>query len=134
MDVSSAHIAQWTTWIERRVVAIVNVSDTAVELDGDLKAVHERGIMIRPRGRTSFEMIETIDLESLELYDEKPKRIEPKRMAHVLFGATRQHLADRHGWALDELNSPEFTEARAYDVHEEEHAPGSDPISHFHEG
>lgn len=130
-------LKQWAV-DERRVVAKVNAivegQPTLVEIDGQLKAVHERGIMIRPKGRIQPEMATMDDLEEIQLYDEKPKPIQQKRMAHVMFGSIRQHLADRHGWALEELNGADFTEARAYDVHEGEHLPTADPISHFHEG
>lgn len=134
MEITTDTLVRWGSWTERRVVAVVNTESKAVEIDGDLKAVHERGVLIRPRGRVSFEMIDIGNIESLELFDDIAKPITVKRMAHILYGATRQHLADRHGFALDELNSKEFTEARAYDVHEAEHAPGSDEMSHYHEG
>ena len=130
-------LKQWAN-DERRVVATVNVvqdgKPVAIEIDGKLKAAHEKGIMIRPKGRIDPEMAKMEDIEDIQLYDERPKPIEPKRMTHIMFGSIRQHLADRHGLSLLELNDKDFTENSAYDAHEADHAPSADPMSHFHEG
>lgn len=136
MEITPEKLAVYKRWVteERRVVAVINKNDTALEVDGQLKAAHERGIMIRPKGRMVPEMIDPEDLESLELYDERPKRIEPKRMAHIVYGNIRQHLADRHGFALEDINGPDANENWAYDEHEKEHAVSAPKMSHFHEG
>lgn len=137
MNPSAEQLMNYKKWAldERRVVAVINLPNgEAIEIDGQLKAVHERGIMIRPKGRITPEMANMDDVEKLELYDDIPKPIGEKSMQHIAFGVIRQHLADRHGFALEELNAREFTESKAYDVHVAEHAPGADKMSHFHEG
>lgn len=126
-------------WKNRRVVVTVNLPKpnaeglTAIEIDGTLTGVHERGIMIKPRGRTTPEMIAPEQLESFELYDEIPQPIEQKVMAEVPFGKIRQHLADRHAFSLLELNASNYTETPAYDDHLRDHDENGETLSHRHE-
>lgn len=136
MDITTSQLAQFQQWAKdgRRVIATIETPQGIVEIDGELKAAHQAGIMIRPRGRPNHEMAKMTAVEKLELFDDRPKPIEPKRMSHVAYGSIRAHLADRHGFALEELNEPGFNENRAYDVHDAEHHPTADKMSHFHEG
>lgn len=137
MEITEAQLTRFRQWAndKRRVVATVNTPGGLVEFDGELKAIHTSGFMIRPRGRPGHEMAKMTDVEKLELFDERPKPIEGKRMAHITYGSIRQHLADRHGFAIEDLNGQDYTENVAYDVHEAEHAPNADgTVSHFHEG
>lgn len=131
-------IEKYRPWIGREVVVVANAEKSdgtklAVEIRGELRAVHVEGIMIRPKGRTTPEMVSTSEIEKFDLYDELPKPISSKRLADVAFGSIRQHLADRHGVSLNDLNAPDFTEAHAYDFHLDDHSETAEPISHFHE-
>lgn len=131
---TSETFERYSKWAEdkRRVVVIAKQDKEMVEFDGELRAVHVRGIMIRPRGRVSPVMIPPSDLESLVLYESVPKPIDPKAVSPILFGQFRQHLADRHGFALEDLNAKGYTENQAYDDHQKEHAPDAPKMSHFH--
>lgn len=118
-------------WLEKRVVAVVKLPNkNPIEIDGELKAVHQRGIMIRPRGRQANEMIETAYLTDIALYDDKPQPIKRKEMNQILYGSIRAHLADKHGVSLAMLNEEGFTEDQAYDYHLKHHRETE--LSHIH--
>lgn len=110
-----------TKYNGQKVIVQVNLDkpndkgETLVEIEGKAEAANELGILIKPKGRTQVELIEAAKIESVEFAPEPEKKIAVKTIAVIEYGKSRQHLADRHGLTLDEVN--QLTEEQGLDYH-----------------
>lgn len=102
--------------------------ETLIELEGKAEAANALGVLIKPKGRTQVELIERGKIESIELAPESEKKLTSRSLLPVDFGKVRQHLLDRHGNTLEEVNG--LTEESAQTYHNDlEH----DGFGHKHE-
>ena len=99
----------------KKVIVTQNKGDGAVEVEGLVETTNTLGILIKPKGKTNLVLIEASEVESVRYAPEKIKQLKPKSLAPVQYGQARQHLADRHGYALKDL--AEYPEADAFDFH-----------------
>ena len=105
----------------QKVIVQVNLDkpndkgETLVEVEGKAEAANELGILLKPKGRTQVELIEASKIESVEFAPEPEKKIAAKTIAVIDYGKARQHLADRHGLTLEEVN--QLNEEQALDYH-----------------
>lgn len=92
--------------------------EEATETKGVVEAVNvDMGvILVKPKGRASGVMVVLADIVELGLDEDALKPLKARTLKPVKLGEARQHLADRHGWQLDELN--EMTEADALREHD----------------
>lgn len=96
-------------------------------LEGTCEAANVIAVVIRPRGKTLGELIETNDIVEIGLDDSKPKPLAQKSLKNPSFDTVRAHLADRHGWTLKDVN--ELGEEEAMRAHRDlDHAE----LSHTH--
>lgn len=101
--------------------------ETLIEVEGKAEAANELGILLKPKGRTQVELVEASKIESVEFAPEPEKKISAKTIALIDYGKARQHLADRHGLNLDEVN--QLTEEQALDFHNQTDHTG---LGHVH--
>jgi hypothetical protein len=105
----------------KKVVLVRNLDkpnaegNTAEELEGTLVAVAAEAVMFKPKGKTSAQLIEVKDLESVNHADAGVRKLTRKTLKIVEFGQARNHLLERHGLTLTVVN--EMTEQAAYDSH-----------------
>lgn len=106
----------------QRVLLVRNVTEddgsiVAEESEGTVLAVNAEagGILFKPKGRVQAQLLMTDDLESIEFAPIKEKSITVRWLKDVKFGMTRQHLADRHGWPVAEVDR--LSEAEALEEH-----------------
>jgi hypothetical protein len=91
--------------------------ETLIELEGKAEAANALGVLIKPKGRTQVELIERAKIESIELAPESEKKLTARSILPVEFGKVRQHLLDRHGYTLDQVNA--LTEEAADEFHKD---------------
>lgn len=104
--------------------------ETLVEVEGKAEAANALGILIKPKGRTQVELIEAEKIESVELAPETEKKLTAKSLTPIDLGKARQHLLDRHGFNLEEVNK--LNEEQAFDLHAQlNHV--EDGLGHKHE-
>lgn len=89
--------------------------DEATEIEGTVQSGNELGILIRPKGKTQFELIPAAEIESVDFVEDKAKELSRKTLKIVEFGAARAHLLERHAYTLSDVNK--LTELEAYDLH-----------------
>jgi hypothetical protein len=101
--------------------------ETLVEVEGKAEAANELGILLKPKGRTQVELIEASNIESVEFAPEQDKKLTAKTVAVIEHGKARQHLLDRHGLTLEDVNK--LTEAQALEYHNNTEHEG---LGHIH--
>jgi hypothetical protein len=89
--------------------------NTLVEITGKAESSNVMGVLLKPKGRTQFELIPASEIESIEFAPEEAKKLKQKTIAVIDYGKARQHLVDRHGVALSEVN--DMTEEKAFEYH-----------------
>lgn len=102
--------------------------ETLIELEGKAEAANALGVLIKPKGRTQVELVERGKIESIELAPESEKKLTARSLLPVDFGKVRQHLLDRHGVTLEEVNG--LTEESAQTYHNDLQHDG---LGHKHE-
>lgn len=118
----------------KRVVLVRNLSEpnekgeTAVEVEGTVQAANEQGVLIKPKGKASFDLVPADEIEEIRLAEAGEKKLRQKVLKPVQLGQARSHLLERHGLTLDEAN--EMSEEQAFEEHAEiDHSP----LGHRHE-
>lgn len=100
----------------QRVIVTRKLEDgTLDEIEGTCQSGNELGLLIKPRGKASVEIIEASDIEQVVFAPEKLKNLSPKYIKEVTYGQARQHLLDRHGYTIGQVNA--MTEESALHVH-----------------
>jgi hypothetical protein len=124
-------VSNLSKFADKKVIVVHRVegSTDAVETEGTAQAANEGGILLKPKGKTQMILIEAPAIEDVRFVDEKPKEIKRKLLKVVEFGQARNHLLERHGWTLKQVN--EISEKAAYETHEKIDHVSAD-IGHEH--
>ena len=85
------------------------------EVEGTVQSGNPLGILIRPKGKTQFELIPAVEIEQVNFIEDKPKDLAVKTLKIVEFGQGRAHLLERHNYTLTDVNK--LTELEGYDLH-----------------
>jgi hypothetical protein len=113
--------ASLATYEGKKVIITVNLKapndagETAIEVEGTAQAANELGILLKPKGRTNLDLIEAADIEDIKLAPEPDKKLAAKTLKDVELGNAKQHLLDRHGLTLADVNA--LTEESAFSYH-----------------
>lgn len=88
--------------------------NTAVEIEGKVQVGNTSGILIKPKGKVAFDMIEADQIEEVTFVPTKLKELKAKELKPVEHGSARTHLLERHGVTLDWVNSNSEEDALKY--------------------
>lgn len=104
---------------DRKVIITHDVPDgdtmTSVETEGTLMAVApEIGIMVRPKGRQQGELITADRVTNIEYAETAIRDLKQKTLKVEGLETVRQHLADRHGYKLSDINPMSPADALAF--------------------
>lgn len=116
-----------TAYDGKKVIVTVNQGDSAEEIEGTVETGNALGLLIKPKGKASVEIIEAGQIEQVVLAPEKLKNIVQKYVKVLELGKARQHLADYHAATLTEVNS--MTEESAFSAHQ---AIDHSDLGHIH--
>lgn len=105
-----------STFVDRKVVLVYNKGEESIEIEGTVQNASPVGVIIKPKGRASIELIEADQIERIEAAPEKAKTLSAKAVKNVIYGNARQHLLDKHGFTLTQVNS--LTEEAALEIHD----------------
>lgn len=117
MAVQTADLAAFAN---KRVVIVRNLPEpdaegnATVEIEGTVQAVNEMGVLIKPKGKVTFDLITTDEIEDVFEKAAEDKKVTVSKLKPVAREKVKRHLADRHGIAVDWLNSVSDEEAEAY--------------------
>lgn len=108
----------------KKVIVVKNLDapnedgHSAIEIEGTVLSTNQAiGIVIKPKGKTMSELIKTGEIEDVRLVPVTIKAIKAKEIKAVTLDNVRQHLVDRHGFALTLINSAD--DERALKMHAE---------------
>lgn len=87
----------------------------AEEIEGTVQVGNALGLLIKPKGRTMSDLIEADKIESVDEIVSAPKQLKAKALKDVTLENARQHLLDRHGWHLAEVNK--ISDKEGLDAH-----------------
>lgn len=109
--------ADYTQFVEKKVILVYleEGKDEATELEGTLVAANDLGLMIKPKGRTAATIIDMSTVQDVRHAPVSDKAIVAKKLKSVEFGRAKQHLLDRHGLKLSDINR--LSEQDAFDFH-----------------
>jgi len=97
--------------------------------EGKAEVANGTGMLLKAKGRSGLHLLALDQIVNVEFAPEKPKKIAVKTVKKVKFGNVRQHLADRHGYTVADLD--EVTEENALDAHTNlDHA--AEGLAHVH--
>jgi hypothetical protein len=96
--------------------------------EGLVQAASAAGILFKEKGKADIHIIEPGWIDSIDMAPEKEPKVTTKKLQPVPEGRVRQHLADRHGYLVDDLNK--MTEAQATELHDGIDHNG---LGHIHE-
>lgn len=114
----------------KKIIVIKKSEDgSAVEVEGTAQVANEQGILIKPKGKTTLELVVAGDIEDVRYVADKPKALTAKVLKLVEFGGARNHLLERHGYTLEQVNG--MDEQAAFDAHNEIDHEG-DNLGHVH--
>jgi hypothetical protein len=102
-------LAQATALKGKKVTVQHNVDGELQEQDGTLLEVNEGAIMFRQSGNKTPQIILVPVIEAIVGQAVKPKKLVAKQIKAVSASDVRQHLVERHGYALSAIEpySPE---------------------------
>lgn len=107
------------TLVNKKVVIVKNTTDdkgqpTTEEVEGTVQASNPLGILIKPKGKVNFDLIELKDIEEVYTPAEGDKKFTRSRLKPVEEGKMRRHLLDRHAVNLEWVNSVSEEDAVKY--------------------
>lgn len=85
--------------------------EMAEEIEGQLVAAADMGIMLRPRGNQQPVLIESGEIEDIVAVATGRKEITQKLLKAINLDDARSHLADRHAFPLATVNAMGAAEA-----------------------
>lgn len=127
MSVSTENLAQYEN--KKIVVVKKNEDGSASEIEGVAQAANELGILIKPKGKTNFDLVPIGDIEEIRYVEGTVKKLTRKTLKEVEFGQARNHLLERHGFTLAQVN--DMDEKSAFEKHNAIDHEGSD-LGHVH--
>jgi hypothetical protein len=131
----SVSVEELKDFEDKKVLIVRNLAkandkgETAEELEGTLVAVAGDAVMFKQKGKATAGLIEIGDIEKVEHADTGNKKLARKTLKTVKFGQARNHLLERHGFTLTQVN--ELTEKQAFDLHEATDHEAED-LGHVH--
>ncbi len=105
----------------------VVVTTGGEELEGTVETGSPLGIVLKPKNSSRSLLIEAKDIDTIVEANSGPKKLKPRSLPSVSKGKFREHLLERHGYPLADIQA--MTEDAAETFHGTiEHGP----LGHFH--
>ena len=99
---------------DKKVILVLEGEDQNYEFEGLVEAASEAALGFKEKGKRDMVIIEPKQIVEISLAPEKAKKITQKKMNLVKEGNVRQHLSDRHGLTLEEVNRMSEEDAVKY--------------------
>lgn len=124
-------------YVGKKVTLVRNLPEpnaeghSTIELEGEIIEANPKvGVLFRQRGRTNGELVMAHEIEDIRLLVIPPKPIKVKGLKRMNAETVRQHLADRHGVSVANLNKTD--EVEAMKMHDSLHAIQGNDLGHNH--
>ena len=116
----------------KKVTVFLNEAPEGGEssLEGTVDTGTEMGLLFKPKGKASLELIDAANIASIELAPETPKKLAVKALLPLKDSGARQHLIDRHAYKVADIEPLSEADALTFHDSEVEH----DGLGHNHDG
>lgn len=116
----------------KKVTVFLNEAPEGGEssLEGTVDSGNELGLLFKPKGKASLELIDAAKIASVELAPETPKKLSVKALLPLKEGGARQHLIDRHAYKVEDIEPLSESEALTFHNTEVSH----EGLGHNHDG
>ena len=116
----------------KKVTVFLNEAPEGGEpsLEGTVDTGTEMGLLFKPKGKASLELIDAANIASIELAPETPKKLAVKALLPLKDSGARQHLIDRHAYKVEDIEP--LSEADALTFHDSE--VSHEGLGHNHDG
>lgn len=116
----------------KKVTVFLNQAPEGGEssLEGTVDTGTEMGLLFKPKGKASLELIDAANIASIELAPETPKKLAVKALLPLKDSGARQHLIDRHAYKVEDIEP--LSEADALTFHDSE--VSHEGLGHSHDG
>lgn len=110
-------MSDFDKFVDKKVTFVRNEAGKteAEECEGTVIAVNGGIVMFKPKGKTTPTLVPEGEIENMSLAEDKAKTLARKVLKPVELGQARNHLLERHGFTLKQVN--DLTEQQAYDTH-----------------
>ena len=122
-------------WNGKRVTVVRNLEqpdsdgNSSVEVEGLVQVGNAMGILLKPKGKATFDLIPIDEIEDVFEKVEESKDIKASKLKPVARDKVKRHLLDRHGYTLAWVNG--VTDEQAETHHNEIDHKGKD-LGHYH--
>ena len=99
---------------DKKVILVIEGDDENYEYEGTVEAASEAALGFKEKGKRDLVIVKPSEIVEISLAPEKAKKVTQKKMKPIAEGNVRQHLADRHGLKLEEVNRMSEEEAVKY--------------------
>jgi hypothetical protein len=83
-------------------------------LEGTIEAGSTVGVVLKEKGQRSTKLIEAKDIQSLGEVEAAPKKLKARTLPLVTEGKVREHLIERHGLKVSEIDALTEEQAKAF--------------------
>lgn len=109
---------------------VLKLNDTEEPLEGTVDSGNELGVLFKPKGKASLDLIDAGRIESIEAAPDAPKKLSVKALQPLKDTGARQHLVDRHAYKVADIEG--LSDEDALKFHDSE--VGHDGLGHNHTG
>lgn len=117
----------------KKVVVTVNDSEAEggqTTIEGTVSVGNDMGLLLKPKGKTGLDLIEAAKIVGVEAAPDTPKKLQVKALQPLKDSQARQHLVDRHGYSVADVESMSDEDALTFHSEDVDHAP----LGHNHDG
>ena len=108
------------------VVTLTNEST----LEGTVDSGNEMGLLFKPKGKASLDLIEASQIVKVESAPDVPKKLAVKALLPLRDTQSRQHLVDRHGYKIADIEGLSDEDSLTFHEGDVPH----EGLAHSHDG
>jgi hypothetical protein len=108
MTVAAADMAQYEgqkVVVEHELDEPAEDGSTTATTEGKADVANPTGLLLKPKGKSGLVLLSLDKIVSISYAPEKAKKISVKKVKIIGYGGVRQHLADRHGYTVADLEN-----------------------------
>lgn len=113
-------------YIDKTVILTAEIDGEKKTIEGTVTAASAAGIVFKEKGKRGQILVEAADIANIEIVD-TGSRLKQRSLRPVADGKMRDHLVDRHGYKVSDIEA--FSEEAAVALHD---SIDHDDLGHRH--
>lgn len=104
-------MADFSEFTDKKVTLQLTDNST---VEGTVEAGSAVGVVFKEKGQRGTKLIEASQIAAIELVAEAPKKLKQRTLPIVTEGKVREHLIERHGYAVSEIEKLSEDDAKTF--------------------